>query len=334
MDGASGRTGMTPTRQQQVAILLGASVMLSLGMGMRQSFGLFVLPVTRELGFSVADFTFAMALQNIIWGVAQPFVGAYADRYGSRPVMMFGASLYVLGHGDDGLRPGSAQLHDRRRRAYRHLAGVLRLQPRHDGLRPRGVAGLAQHGARHHLVGGLDRHVLLRAAGTNAYREPRLADHLHRFHRARARDAAGGVFHWRRRQGPSAGGARRGRVPMRTVLREAVRHRGFITMSAAFFVCGMQLIFITTHLPTYLSLCGQDPMLGAKALATIGMFNVAGCYLIRLARRTLSEARAAGPHLHSALDHDHHLLHGAGVADLDPGLRSGDGRAVARRRAA
>ncbi len=64
------------------------------------------------------------------------------------------------------------------------------------------------------------------------------------------------------------------------VLRGAARHRGYVTMSAAFFVCGLQLVFLTTHLPTYLAICGQDPMLGAQALATIGMFNVAGCYLL------------------------------------------------------
>ncbi len=86
-----------PTRRQQVAILLGASVMLSLAMGMRQSLGLFVVPVTRDLGFSVSDFTFALALQNIIWGITQPIVGAYADRYGSRPVMMGGSLLFLAG---------------------------------------------------------------------------------------------------------------------------------------------------------------------------------------------------------------------------------------------
>jgi predicted MFS family arabinose efflux permease len=66
----------------------------------------------------------------------------------------------------------------------------------------------------------------------------------------------------------------------RGVLREASRHRGYVTMSGAFFVCGLQLIFLTTHLPTFLANCGQDPMLSAQALATIGMFNVAGCYVL------------------------------------------------------
>jgi predicted MFS family arabinose efflux permease len=67
---------------------------------------------------------------------------------------------------------------------------------------------------------------------------------------------------------------------LRSVLHDAARHRGYVTMSAAFFVCGLQLVFLTTHLPTYLALCGQDPMLSAKALATIGMFNVFGCYIL------------------------------------------------------
>src|ERR1700690_1913319 len=88
---------IVPTRAQQTAILVGASVMLSLAMGMRQSLGLFMVPVTRDLGLSISDFTFALALQNIIWGVTQPVVGAFADRYGSRLVMMGGALLYVSG---------------------------------------------------------------------------------------------------------------------------------------------------------------------------------------------------------------------------------------------
>ena len=59
-------------------------------------------------------------------------------------------------------------------------------------------------------------------------------------------------------------------------LRQAVRSKPFVVMSAAHFVCGLQLVFITTHLPTYLSICGMDPMLGAQALGMIGGFNVLG----------------------------------------------------------
>jgi len=61
-------------------------------------------------------------------------------------------------------------------------------------------------------------------------------------------------------------------------LGEARRHGGYVVMSLAFFVCGLQLVFLTTHLPSYLTLCGMDPMLGAEALAVIGLFNVVGSW--------------------------------------------------------
>jgi predicted MFS family arabinose efflux permease len=77
------------------------------------------------------------------------------------------------------------------------------------------------------------------------------------------------------------GTGRDGTAPtFHAVVREALHHRGYMTMTAAVFVCGLQLFFLTTHLPTYLALCGQDPMLSAKALGTIGMFNIFGCYML------------------------------------------------------
>jgi MFS family permease len=79
-------------------ILNGAAVLLSLGMGMRQSLGLFLAPVTRDLALA-ADFTLAVAIQNIVWGVSQAPIGAIADRFGLRATMMAGAAIYVLGLG-------------------------------------------------------------------------------------------------------------------------------------------------------------------------------------------------------------------------------------------
>ena len=79
------------------AILIGAAVMLSVGMGLRQSLGLFVQPSVKDLGITVADFTLAIAVQNLVWGFFQPVAGAWADRYGFRVVMVGGAVLYVLG---------------------------------------------------------------------------------------------------------------------------------------------------------------------------------------------------------------------------------------------
>src|SRR5205823_5837061 len=78
-------------------ILIGAAVLLSLGMGIRQSFGLFLTPVTRDLALTAADFTLAVAVQNIVWGLSQAPVGAIADRFGLRLTMMAGAVIYVVG---------------------------------------------------------------------------------------------------------------------------------------------------------------------------------------------------------------------------------------------
>src|SRR5947208_706540 len=67
-----------------------------------------------------------------------------------------------------------------------------------------------------------------------------------------------------------------GRTSMREMLGQAMRHRPFLVMSGAYFVCGLNLVFLTTHLPTYLAICGQDPMLSAEALAVIGGMNCVG----------------------------------------------------------
>src|SRR5205809_5967392 len=78
-------------------ILIGAALLLSLGMGIRQSLGLFLTPVTRDLAVSAADFTLSIAIQNIVWGLSQAPIGAIADRFGLRVTMMLGAAIYVVG---------------------------------------------------------------------------------------------------------------------------------------------------------------------------------------------------------------------------------------------
>src|ERR1041385_8454482 len=80
-----------------LTILIGAAVMLSLSMGLRQCFGLIMPPLTQDLAVTVSDFTLAMALQNLGWGLFQPIAGALAVRLGFRPVMVAGAALYLIG---------------------------------------------------------------------------------------------------------------------------------------------------------------------------------------------------------------------------------------------
>src|SRR6266571_1670007 len=78
-------------------ILIGASLMLTLSMGMRQSLGIFMQPLTHDIGISVSDFTLAIAVQNLAWGFLQPFAGALTVRYGFRSIMVIGAVFYTAG---------------------------------------------------------------------------------------------------------------------------------------------------------------------------------------------------------------------------------------------
>src|ERR1700755_1450410 len=78
-------------------ILIGASLMLTLAMGLRQSFGIFMQPLTHDIGISVSQFTLALAVQNLAWGFLQPVAGAMTVRYGFRPIMLVGSLMYVVG---------------------------------------------------------------------------------------------------------------------------------------------------------------------------------------------------------------------------------------------
>src|SRR5215468_11787796 len=84
-------------RRAMLLLLLLSGLIISVCMGLRQSLGLFMRPMTLELGISAAAFGFSIALQNIVWGLSQPFVGALADRYGARPVLVVTALMYAAG---------------------------------------------------------------------------------------------------------------------------------------------------------------------------------------------------------------------------------------------
>src|SRR5258707_2888099 len=84
-------------RRAMLVLLVLSGVIISICIGLRQSLGLFMRPMTLELGISSATFGFSIALQSIVWGLSQPFVGALADRYGPRPVLIGTASIYAAG---------------------------------------------------------------------------------------------------------------------------------------------------------------------------------------------------------------------------------------------
>src|SRR5713226_5367319 len=92
-----GIMAVTTQRRSMLVLLVLSGLIISICIGLRQSLGLFMRPMTLELGISAAIFGFAIAVQNIVWGVSQPFVGALADRYGAKPVLIGTALMYAAG---------------------------------------------------------------------------------------------------------------------------------------------------------------------------------------------------------------------------------------------
>jgi MFS family permease len=258
--------------RQTRLILIGAAVLLSLGMGIRQSFGLFLTPVTRDLALTAADFTLAIAVQNIVWGLSQAPIGAIADRFGLRATMMAGAAIYVVGLAAMAAAAGEPVL---------IVSGVLigvALSCIASSLAMTAAARAVSEERRSQMLG------VVAAVGSLGTLLVPLATQALLAHEAwqigvlfflilavamlPAAFWAGGAD-----QMPGRGVAK---TTMREVIGQAARHRPFIVMSVAYFVCGLNLIFLTTHLPTYLAICGQDPMLSAEALAMIGGMNCVG----------------------------------------------------------
>ncbi|MCZ7563168.1 MAG: MFS transporter [Burkholderiales bacterium] len=271
----------TPDRRRAMIVLLVLSALIiSICMGLRQSLGLFMRPMTLELGISAATFGFAIALQNIVWGVAQPLVGALADRHGARPVLVGTALVYAGGlllMVFSKTVPGGLEISG-------FLAGV-------------GTAGTG-FGV---LIGTVSRATppekrsqtvgLVAAAGS-----------LGTMVLAPVGQGLIDGFGWKaamvvfaavaasmallalpiREQVPAAGGAPAVDQNLGEAVREAMAHRGYLFMTLAFFACGFQLVFITTHLPAYLQYCGVAPGVGASALALIGLFNTVGTYIFGL----------------------------------------------------
>ncbi len=253
-------------------ILIGAAVLLSLGMGIRQSLGLFLTPVTRDLAVTAADFTLAVAVQNIVWGLSQAPVGALADRFGLRFTMMAGAAIYVVGLAVMAAAGGATAL---------VLSGVfigVALSCTASSLALTACARAVSEERRSKMLGVVSAAGSLGTLLVPLTTQAILAHHAWQigalFFLALAVAMLPAAF-W-------AGGADRlpshtgSRTTMREMIGQAARHRPFLVMSGAYFVCGLNLVFLTTHLPTYLAICGQDPMLSAEALAVIGGMNCVG----------------------------------------------------------
>ncbi len=259
-------------------ILIGASVMLTLSMGLRQSLGIFMQPLTRDIQISVSDFTLAVAVQNLTWGFLQPFAGAMAVRYGFRPLMLVGSLLYIAGlalmagaHGVVSVMVGGGVLIGASltctatavsmsvaARAVPEtvrstVLGIVSAMGSLGALlsAPIGQVLSEGFGWRVGLAGFVVLSLLMIPAAWYAGRIDRTP-----LSKPTANDI--------------------GDVTAATVAKAAFSNISFVVMSCAFMVCGMQLVFLTTHLPSYLEICGLDPMLSAQTLGMIGGFNVLG----------------------------------------------------------
>ncbi len=260
-------------------ILIGASLMLSLSMGLRQSLGIFVPPLTRDLGISVSDFTLAVSVQNLTWGALQPFAGALVTRHGFRPLMMAGSALYLLGmllftfaDGLPGVLLGAGlAVGVSMACTGSAVAMAASLRPVPPALRSLVLGIVSSCGSVGAMLAApLGQHVIQQAD----WRMGGAAFALLALAMLPAAWFAGKVDALPRPPAPAMPDGRE--ATARDVLRAASRNLPFVVMAVAYFVCGMQLIFLSTHLPTYLDLCGMDPMLSAQALATIGGFNALG----------------------------------------------------------
>jgi predicted MFS family arabinose efflux permease len=260
------------------SILAGAALMLSLSMGMRQSFGLFQPHMVRDLGVTTADFSFALAIQNIVWGLTQPFAGMIADRFGVRRIAPAGVGIYVVGlllmaFGSGtttlvlgaGIAIGMALSCTASSIAMSVTARAV--DPAKRSLAMGAVSAVGSLGLMvasplaQTLISGEGWQVALFAFIALASAMLPAALMAGKSDAIAPESVAGPA--------QSVGEA----------LREAATHPGYVVMALAFFVCGLQLVFLTTHLPTYLDLCGIEPSVGAAALALIGLFNVGGSYL-------------------------------------------------------
>ncbi len=261
------------TRPRSAALVLGAAALiLMLAIGTRQGFGLFLHPMCSALGWGRETFSTAIALQNLVWGLAQPFTGMIADRYGAARVTAVGGFLYAVGlvlmaYSTTGLAlDASAGL----------LIG-LGLSGASFGV-VLGVVGRAVAPERRTLAlgivgagGSIGQFVMLPYGQALISRlgwfEALLALAASAFLIVPLAAAFAG------KTAAVSGGARQ---PIAAALREAGRHKGFWLATASFAVCGFQTVFIMTHLPAYLVDRGATAVDGMTALAIIGFANIAG----------------------------------------------------------
>ena len=255
-------------------VLICGALIVTLSMGIRHGFGLWLQPVTMDRGWSRETFALAIAIQNLSWGVAGPFAGALSDRFGAFRVLLVGALFYASGlifmglstsalgfMGSAGLLLGMAQSGT----TYAVVFGVIgRNVPASKRSWAMGVTAAAGSFGQflmvpveNGLINGVGWQNALFILGLSALAIVPLAFGL---------------------KEPPFAAAKGPQQSMKAAVSEAFSHPSFLLLMAGYFVCGFQVVFIGVHMPSYLKDHGLTPNVATTALALIGLFNVVGTY--------------------------------------------------------
>jgi predicted MFS family arabinose efflux permease len=257
-------------------VLLCGALIVTLSMGIRHGFGLWLAPITMERGWTRETFAFALAIQNIAWGLAGPFTGLLADRFGAFKTLVAGGLLYALGLVLMALSTSGL--------AFTGSAGIL--------------LGLAQSGTTYAVVYGVISRNVPAERRSWAMGVAAAAGSFGQFLMVPVESWLIGTWGWQNAlfvlgclalailplgwglREPSSPASTTGapRQSIGAALREAFGYPSFRWLMAGYFVCGFQVVFIGVHMPSYLKDQGMPPEVATTALALIGLFNVFGTY--------------------------------------------------------
>ncbi len=264
---------MSTLRRNSLLVLIVGSLLVTLAMGLRHGFGLFLEPMSSDLGWGRGVFAFALAVQNLMWGLAQPFAGALADRFGAARTAAVGGALYALGLLCMGLSETALGMTlsaglligiGLSGTTFSVVLGAVgrAVAPEKRSMAMGIVSAAGSFGQFAMLPGTLGllewlgwSAALLVMAAIGALMVP-----------------LGAMLHDR----PVLTG---GGLSLGEALSEAAGHRGFWLLCLGFFVCGFQVVFIAVHLPGYLFDQGIAARVGSTVLALVGLFNIFGTYL-------------------------------------------------------
>ena len=257
-------------------VLICGAAIVTLSMGIRHGFGLWLQPVTQAQGWTRETFAFAIAIQNITWGVAGIFAGMVADRFGAFKVIIAGALVYALGL--VGMAHAPTPL------LFTLATGVL--------------IGMAQAGTTYVVIYGVIGRNVASDRRSWAMGVAAAAGSFGQFLMVPTEGFLISSFGWQEAlvilgiaalmviplawglREPGFGGSaiKVREQSIAQALREAFKYPSFQLLMAGYFVCGFQVVFIGVHLPSYLKDKGMSPQVASYALALIGLFNVFGTY--------------------------------------------------------